>query len=177
MDKLIKFNHNHKRSNRGFSLLELLFALSILSVGLLFAATIFPSGYRRINHGIARERAASIAMQALETAKSIGYDDLESTLNQNGDGLRIYYDVDGDNLGREERGGNERQFAEPFECYRYKIDVDTPVDGITTVSVYVTWVESTTRNEINNDKPYLPSTTDGYDPEVLKAVILVTEDY
>lgn len=150
----------------GFTLLEMLFALSILAIGLLFAASVFPAGYRRMDHGMARERAAWKAMEMLEAAKAVAYENLED-LRNDGASQHTPYDVDGDSLNNE---------AEPYEYWWYSITRDVPHKRLTTVRVTVTWMEPSGVDDLDNLT--LQPSPDGHpDPQVFTSVLYIHDPH
>ena len=71
---------------RGFSLLEVAIAVSILAVGLVGAMRVFPVGLRASYRSEQSSRAAFLVQQTLEQAKLISWEALESgeTAHQDG---------------------------------------------------------------------------------------------
>ncbi len=72
---------------RGFSLIELLISLAILSVGLLGSMRVFPVGLRSSEGSKMSSRAAILAQRTLESLKLLPWQDLaegESTTEADG---------------------------------------------------------------------------------------------
>ena len=61
----------------GFSLVELIIALSILGIGLIGSMRVFPVGLRASQRAQLRTRAAFIAQQTLEPLKTTAWDQLK----------------------------------------------------------------------------------------------------
>jgi type II secretory pathway pseudopilin PulG len=106
---------------RAFTLLEVLYSLTILSFFFLWLATIFPTGYHTMRKFQVRENAMREAQIGAEFVKTLSYDSLTSLTSPYFEPI----DVDGDGM----LYGNE---------YRnYTISVDSPRPGMTTVVISV----------------------------------------
>ena len=66
----------HVLRGRGFSLIELLIGMTILAVGLLSIATMFPTGYSDVTGGGRTTMAAATARQILEDMHTIPFGNL-----------------------------------------------------------------------------------------------------
>lgn len=58
----------------GFSLLEVLFATTILTVGLLAVASLYPTGYQNIAYGGGMSTASSLGQQQIEALRHLPFD-------------------------------------------------------------------------------------------------------
>lgn len=65
------------RGSSGFSLLELVFAMVLLSIGLLGVASIFPLGTRFVNSGKITSTAVAFASEKMEELQSLPGDSAE----------------------------------------------------------------------------------------------------
>ncbi|MBN2054587.1 prepilin-type N-terminal cleavage/methylation domain-containing protein [bacterium] len=65
-------------SQSGLSLLELLFAMTILAVGMLALATVFPASYMSLGNAHARENAMKLIETGIEYIKTMPYDSINS---------------------------------------------------------------------------------------------------
>ena len=77
----------HSDFRLGFSLIELIISLAILSVGLLGAMRVFPVGLRSSEGSKMSSRAAILAQRTLESLKLLPWQDLaegESTTEEDG---------------------------------------------------------------------------------------------
>jgi len=63
-----------RRSEIGFSLIEVLFAAAILSVALLALASLFPTGYQNIAYGGGMTTAADLGQQKIEVLRHLPFD-------------------------------------------------------------------------------------------------------
>ncbi len=63
-----------RRSENGFSLIEVLFAAAILSVALLALASLFPTGYQNIAYGGGMTTAADLGQQKIEALRNLPFD-------------------------------------------------------------------------------------------------------
>ena len=61
----------HTRGAAGFSLLELVFAMVLLSIGLLGIAAIFPLGTRFVNSGKITSTAVALSSEKMEELQSL----------------------------------------------------------------------------------------------------------
>jgi prepilin-type N-terminal cleavage/methylation domain-containing protein len=61
----------NRRGERGFSLVELLFAMVLLSIGLLGVASIFPLGTRFVSAGKITSTAVALASEKMEELQSM----------------------------------------------------------------------------------------------------------
>ena len=66
----------HSFGDRGFTLIELLLGMTILAVGLLSIATMFPTGYTDVTGGGKTTMAAAAARQILEDAHTLPFQSL-----------------------------------------------------------------------------------------------------
>lgn len=129
------------RNEKGMTLIEILMALSILAVGMLALATIFPTGYLRMNRAHYREEAIRLVEEGIEMAKSLSFDNI--TLEK----LRAahsrsqfareypYVDVNQDGV-----------FSE-FEQRTFQVQDDYPYSGMKMVRVTVTWLTVPPRDD------------------------------
>lgn len=62
-----------KRQNKGFTLLEIVIALAILTIGLVGVLALFPTGLRASKRGGDFTSAAIAAQQVMETIKRAGF--------------------------------------------------------------------------------------------------------
>ena len=62
------------RRDNGFSVIEVLFAIVILSVALLALASLFPTGYQNIAYGGGMTTAADLGQQKIEALRHLPFD-------------------------------------------------------------------------------------------------------
>jgi prepilin-type N-terminal cleavage/methylation domain-containing protein len=75
--------HEHPRRTQGFTLIEILIGITILSVGVLGVATMFDTSYTNVGEGARMTMAVTAARQMLEDVRTIPFDNL---VNLNGPG-------------------------------------------------------------------------------------------
>ncbi len=133
----MKLKYFNKRQE-GFSLLELLFALTIMATGMLALATAFPSSYLRVEEADSRENAARLAQTVLETAKTVRFDKLNAAFEAE------YTDDVDVNQDDDALGGSD------YEYRIVEILDDQPCVGMKTVRVRVRWLRLPLTDQ-NND--------------------------
>lgn len=108
---------------RGFSLLELMVALIVLSIGVLAVARLFPAG----THGQTQDRLQStagyLAQEELERLGGLAFDDAELSIGRHPAGTATVA-----------CGPNDR-WARWYEVTA----VDPPLDDLKRVTLHVTW--------------------------------------
>ena len=67
----------HRRSVGGFSLVELIFAMVLLAIGLLGVAAVFPLGTRFVSAGKITSTAAALSAEKMEELQSLPADDAQ----------------------------------------------------------------------------------------------------
>lgn len=67
---------NRTRSNGGFTMVELLVAVMVLSIGLMAMAGVVPMAMRAITKNRIVTKAVEYSQQEMETLKRMGYDNL-----------------------------------------------------------------------------------------------------
>lgn len=109
----------------GFTLLEVLFALTILAIGLLSLATVFPSGYMSMNNARVKENAMKLAEQGIEDLKLLTYDEIREDNPALND---IGVDV------------NQDGTTTIYEKRTYEVRENSPYFNLKTVKVTVLWL-------------------------------------
>lgn len=69
---------NRTSSNRGFTMVELLVAVMVLSIGLMAMAGVVPMAMRTITTNRIVTKAVDYSQQEMETLKRMGFNNLES---------------------------------------------------------------------------------------------------
>lgn len=116
---------NHASNQKGFTLLELLIALVILSVGLLGLAGLHIAAIRGNVSGFKMSTASAVAQQRLEELKAL---DTTASALSNGAHVDGTVVVQGITYNRS-----------------YTVVDDTPVRGTSTLTFTTTWTDPTSR--------------------------------
>lgn len=119
-------------NTKGFTLLEVMFALSILAVGLLALATAFPASYMSMSNAQIRENAMKNVENGIEYVKTLRYDEITAA------NLPTEEVIDVDQDGIEHPG---------LESRSYQVLVDYPSVDMKTVIVTVQWATYPRRTE------------------------------
>ena len=102
-----------RKSSRGFSLVEVMIAITIIGVGVLSLASLFPLAMRKVTHGDLESRATFHAQAKIEELKRTPW-------------VQLVNSAAADTL--------ENSFARSWT-----VQEDIPANGMKTVSVDVTW--------------------------------------
>ena len=114
--------HHSARAERGTTLLELMVALTVLAVGVLAVAQLFPAGSRSQVRDKLRTEASQLAREKIEQLEVLDWTDLALT-----PGLHP--------AGAPEKVGNVGTLSR-----RYQVDaMGAPLDNLKRVTVDVTW--------------------------------------
>ena len=111
------------RAERGSSLIELMVALTVLAVGVLAVAQLFPAGSRSQVRDRLRTEASQLAREKIEQLEVLDWADPALT------------------IGRHPAGGATERLGSVGALGRY-YDVDllaAPLDNLKRVTVHVTW--------------------------------------
>ena len=114
----------HDRAERGTTLLELMVALTMLAVGVLAVAQLFPAGSRAQTGDRLRTEASQLARGKIEQLETLDWNDPDLT------------------AGRHPAGGPEN-LGSVGALHRY-YDVaamSAPLDNLKQVTVHVTWTQ------------------------------------
>jgi prepilin-type N-terminal cleavage/methylation domain-containing protein len=110
-------------AERGFSLLELMVALIVLSIGVLAVARLFPAG----THGQTQDRmqstASYLAQEELERLGGLAFDDEQLSIGRHPAGSAV------------EACGPSDHWSRWYEVAA----VDPPLDDLKRVTMHVTW--------------------------------------
>lgn len=120
------------QNQQGFTLLEVLFALTILAIGLLALATAFPASYMSMSNAHVRENAMRVVENGLEYVKTLRYEEINDSILPDEEVI----DVDQD--GIEHPGLESRSF---------QVLLDYPGLDMKTVIVTVKWASYPRRTE------------------------------
>jgi type IV pilus assembly protein PilV len=114
MQKVVEETNRTRRSaSAGFSLVELMIAITLLGVGVLSLAGLFPIAMQRVSGGDLESRATFHAQSKIEELKRTSWTNLVATAAS--DTVEVAYARD------------------------WTIQVDTPVVGMKQVQVTVSW--------------------------------------
>jgi type IV pilus assembly protein PilV len=106
-----------RRREAGFSLVELMIAMTILGVGILSLAGLFPLAMQKVNRGDLESRATFHAQAKIEELKRISWNNLTAAQN-----------------------GNDT--VETMFQRSWTVQEDVPVLGMKQVDVLVTWSDN-----------------------------------
>jgi type IV pilus assembly protein PilV len=128
---IIKKGHNEK----GFTLLEVIVAISILTIGLLAVASMQVSAIRGNASAYGITEATSWASDRIEklTVLPYGHADLQDTDGDGASGLENASEATDDNPNPPPTHGK-------YKVY-WNVAVDDTADGTKTVNVIVTWAD------------------------------------
>jgi len=114
-------------SRRGFTLVEILIAAMILTVGLITVLWVISSSLMDARQQHQRQVAVSLAQAKMEELRNVSYDDLVSGMDEDEYGEQILLD----------------EYGQPGGIFSREWTVidDSPMDGTKTVSVTVAWEE------------------------------------
>ncbi|OGL42009.1 MAG: hypothetical protein A2161_12380 [Candidatus Schekmanbacteria bacterium RBG_13_48_7] len=120
------------RNEDGFSLIELLFSITVLSVGLLGIASTIPFGYKAIEQSAKRSTAASLLNEGLEKLKGYQYINLiESNFPD-----EVYGDIP-----------DFPDFARTYEIRMASDVYSSPIPELKMVTITVFWRVSATNEQ------------------------------
>ena len=111
--KLITFGRACARRERGFSLIELMVAITVIGVGVLALAGLFPLAMQRVRVGDLESRGTFHAQAKIEELKAVPWDNLRTTASAD--------TLDG-------------VFARSWQVHE-----NTPVAGMKQIDVSVAW--------------------------------------
>lgn len=114
------------RHERGFSLLELMVALIVLSIGVLAVARLFPAGTRGQTQDKLQATAGFLAQEELERLGGLDFDDAELAVGRHPAGTATVA-----------CGPNDR-WSRWYEV----APVEAPLDDLKRVTLHVTWAQS-----------------------------------
>lgn len=107
-------NHQPKpRSDAGFSLIELMIAITVLGVGILSLAGLYPLATSKVSRGDLESRATFLGQAKVEELKRIPWDELVTTA--------------------------DRDTVETVFVRDWDVEEDQPVVGMKRVNVTVAW--------------------------------------
>ena len=112
----------HTRAERGTTLLELMVALTVLAVGVLAVAQLFPAGSRAQVGDRLRTESSQLAREKIEQLETIDWNDPDLA------------------PGRHPAGGPEKLGAVGALGRYYDVgSMSAPLDNLKQVTVHVTW--------------------------------------
>lgn len=82
MKKLYTIKKNYLANRHGFTLVEVLVALSVFTIAVLVIIQLFPAGIQSVGLSTNEISATNLAQAALENAKGAAYDEVESKSRQ-----------------------------------------------------------------------------------------------
>ena len=147
--------HRQITNKQGFTLIEVLIALTILSIGVLAVAAMQIGAIKGNTSACGLTEASALAQDKLEELLGVNYDD-PAISDVNGDGT----EQDTDNNGIDDNGGNFglHELAPPTDSPDYSLQytgptgiqygiawniaVDLPVTETKTIKVNVSWFEN-----------------------------------
>ena len=143
-------------NNKGFTLLEILIAMLILSFGLLALAGMQVSGIKGNAGAIALTEAAVIGTNKIEQLMALPYDDPELSDTDN-DGTN----QDGDDNGTDDDGGDfgladvpggadHSETIDRYDVY-WNVAVDEPMGNTLRIRVFVRWLEHGNPRQVTFD--------------------------
>lgn len=110
-------NHRPKpRSDAGFSLIELMIAITILGVGILSLAGLYPLATSKVSRGDLESRATFLGQAKVEELKRVAWDDLVT--------------------------GADSDTVETVFVRDWNVEEDQPVVGMKRVNVTVAWSDN-----------------------------------
>lgn len=112
--------------SRGFSLLELMVALIVLSIGVMAVARIFPAGTRGQTQDRMQSTASYLAQEEIERVTGLDFDDAELSAGRHPAGTAV------------EECGNNGHWSRWYEVE----GVAPPLDDLKRVTVHVTWASA-----------------------------------
>lgn len=114
------------RHERGFSLLELMVALIVLSIGVLAVARLFPAGTRGQTQDKLQATAGYLAQEEIERLGGLAFDDAELSIGRH-------------------PAGSATVVCGPNEHWSrwYVVEaVEAPLDDLKRVTLHVSWVHA-----------------------------------
>lgn len=149
------------RKEKGFSLLEVMVAITLLTFGILAVASMQVSAIR--GNALSRDltKASSLARGKVEELMLAGYNDPDLADGPDGDGTNQDanddgLDDDGGNFGLDDTAGadgNDSETSPSGITYRlfWNVAEDEPLDGAKTIRVIVTWTERGAGKRVSMD--------------------------
>ncbi|MBZ0266787.1 prepilin-type N-terminal cleavage/methylation domain-containing protein [bacterium] len=101
------------RSDAGFSLIELMIAITVLGVGILSLAGLYPMATGKVTRGDLESRATFLGQAKVEELKRVSWEDLTTSA--------------------------DRDTVETVFVRDWSVQEDEPVDGMKRVNVTVAW--------------------------------------
>jgi type II secretion system protein I len=128
------------RGSRGFTLLEVLVALAILSVGIASVLRLMGSSARAATRTQAMTRALFVAEELMEELSTLNESQLQARSGESGD----FADHERRAMSRRERGPSALEALPEPGRYAYAVQVaqDPNEPGLYRVNLDVTWPES-----------------------------------
>lgn len=118
------------KEQHGFTLLEIMIAIFVFSVGLLGLATMQVSAVRGNNFSETLTEAANLATDRMEKITAAGYDTVADTDDDGADGLNDATVATADD-----------QDVQGLYQIFWNVAEDVPVNNTKTVNIIVTWIE------------------------------------
>lgn len=109
----------------GFTLLENMMALVLLSVSFLFVAAVFPASNDSVDRSTNRMAASFVAENALENARATDFASLANSSGNDATFVTV-------------SGGNSQKAV----TFAWTVTVTTPATGLKDLLVTVTWAET-----------------------------------
>jgi prepilin-type N-terminal cleavage/methylation domain-containing protein len=120
ISKLIALYLRHRHERRGFSLLELLIALTILAIALVPVAYFYSKSLQMVEQSSIRTRALMLAHERLAEIEQLPYESLRSNVTPSKQHLQLYRDSTSGGIGSggiriDTNAANEDWFGYDFE--------------------------------------------------------------
>jgi prepilin-type N-terminal cleavage/methylation domain-containing protein len=134
--KLTKF----LRSERGYTFIELLVAITMLGIIIVPVAALFTTGYAGMVRAGRRTAASNLCREKIEEVKANGYSYYIQSISGSQDG--IFVDI-------EESPGGSNLFRRETRLQRVKVLSDPDLEGsVIRITVKVTWKEFETERTV-----------------------------